>query len=56
MIISLDRLIYQIMTVLKFHFSLGCHQTPCLLSLQVKKWFVTCYHVLTYQKLVATTA
>ena len=30
--------------------------TPCVLSLQVKKWFVTFYHLLTYQSLVATTA
>ena len=37
-------------------FSLGGHQTPCLLSLRMKKWFVTLCHLLTFQKLLATTA
>ena len=51
MIISRVKLLYQIVTPLKFLFSLGGHQTACLLSLWMKKWFVTLCHLLTFQKL-----
>ena len=56
MIISRVKLLYQIVTPLKFLFALGGHQTACLLSLRMKKWFVTLCHLLTFQKLLATTA
>ena len=56
MIISRVKLLYRIVTLLKFLFSLSGHQTPCLLSLRMKKWFVTLCHLLTFQKLLATTA